>query len=47
MDKEFPAAPESIGGVSGDSANPNVGKYLQAGVSRIHGLNPENAIRIC
>jgi len=29
VDKDFPAAPESIGGVSGDSANPNVGKYLQ------------------
>lgn len=29
VDKEFPAAPESIGGVTGDDANPNVGKYLQ------------------
>lgn len=29
VDSEFPAAPESIGGVTGDNANPNVGKYLQ------------------
>lgn len=29
VDKDFPASSESIGGVTGDAANPNVGKYLQ------------------
>ena len=28
-DSEFPAANASLGGVTGDSANPNVAKYLE------------------
>eukprot|EP00913_Durusdinium_trenchii_P013742 g12902.t1 len=42
VDKEFPAAPESIGGVTGDDANPNVGKYLQdPGTYKLQGVTGE------
>ena len=30
-DEEFPATNASIGGVTGDNANPNVAQYLEAG----------------
>ncbi len=32
-DDEFPATNASIGGVTGDNANPNVAQYLEAGTA--------------